>query len=158
MKKAEAITIAGEVLELASQLDRKIAAAADAAMIKAWAQCFQVQGVWPTEAREAVFHHYAQPNAFSLMPGDVIAYCARQPVHSSPEHASDFLDAWARHPYSDAIEAHTGIRPPFIAVPDSVDAAEERRLRVDVIERWVCENRAQLVDAVMVRRHQAVAE
>jgi hypothetical protein len=150
------IKIAGRVLEEISLLDARIHVAEP--VVLAWAHTFEGQEVYPEEAVAAVYRHYQKPNPFPMMPGDVIGYCATCPVWSSREHASAFLDFWAQHPYSDTIEAHTGMQPPAITTPDSVDLAEERRVRTEAIQRWINENREQLVTAVMTRKHRPVIE
>lgn len=161
MTTEKAATLAGEVLDLASRLDVRIREAAISAldaMVAAWAQCFDGQNVWLSEARDAVIFHYSKSNAFPIMPGDVIAFCARCPVYSSREHASDFLTFWAAHPYSDAIEAHTGVRPPQFNVPEGMSFTDERQFLAERLARWVGDNRRELVDAVMERRYKAVEE
>jgi hypothetical protein len=150
------IEIAGKVLARAALLDSRIRDSDE--IILAWARCFQGQKVWLEEALAAVDHHYQHANPFPLFPGDVIAYCAQCPVYSSADHARHFLEFWAQEPYSETIEAHTGIRPPEIAIPDYVPPSDERQFRVEHLTRWVAANRDQLVAAVMDRKFKAVTE
>ena len=112
--------------------------------------------VWPDEAVEAVTEHYAQPNAFQIMPGDVVAYCQKQPPWSSEAHAHDFLAHWVRFPHSNVIELYTGIQPPVIAIPDSVDRSNHRDFMVTAREKWLRKERERLVRAMMAKRYRGV--
>lgn len=150
----EMLKVATDVLAEAKRLDSRLEV--DKATIAAWARCFEGAQVFPTEAVDAVHAHYRQKHSFPLMPGDVVSYCEAQPVWSSTEHASGFLDFWTRYPYSAAIEDYSGMRPPSPDVPDSVPPTEVRQWLIDRITEWVDENRVALVGAIMERRHKSV--
>ena len=150
------LTIALDVLELAQSLDRRIDATEPIA--RAWAECFAGQKVWPQEARDAVITHYRKPGAWPIMPGDILAHCAIQPVYSSRDHAKYFLAYWTTEPYSDAIEAHTGIRPPMVEAPEDLRGDERKKYLGEKLTDWVLENHEQLVDAIMERRWNPVTE
>ncbi|MEU2106448.1 hypothetical protein [Nocardia sp. NPDC019255] len=150
------VSIAGEVLERAALLDPRIKV--EPAVIEAWADMFDGQKIWLTEALAAVKHHYLKTNPFPIMPGDVVAFCAEQPVYSSRDHAGEFLTVWSREPYSGVIEAHTGIQPPEIAIPDSLPRDQHRAFLADHLAAWVEANRERLVTAILERRHNAVIQ
>lgn len=152
----EMLKIAADVLVEAKRVDRRLEV--DKNTVAAWARCFEGSPVFPTEALDAVYRHYKQQPAFPLMPGDVVAYCEAQPPWSSAEHASAFLDLWVNHPYSSVIEDYAGIRMPHLEIPDSLSRELERQWLVDQISRWVNENRADLVAAILERRHKPVGE
>jgi hypothetical protein len=84
----DAIKLAALVYAKAVAFDHRLPAASEAKLL-AWAECFDKSetGVWPTEALDSVRHHYSKDDAWPMHPGAVVAYCARQPVGSSPEHA-----------------------------------------------------------------------
>lgn len=150
------IKIAGRVLEEISLLDTRIRVTED--VILAWARVFEGQEVFFEEAMRAVHGHYRKPNAFSIQPGDVIGYCTSCPPWSSAEHASAFLDLWAQYPYSVVIEDYTGVRIPRRDVPDEVPPHQHREWLVERTTEWVNENRAELIAALLERRHKPVTE
>lgn len=148
------LDIAGMVLAKAALLDHRIDPTKDA--IRAWAECFDLAAdIWPRESLDAVCAHYSQRNPFQIMPGDVIDYCRRQPAWSSREHAVDFLDKWANHPYATVIEAYTGIAPPEIDVPDGLGFREEKAFRAEHLRAWMREHLDELADALLARRHRS---
>lgn len=148
--------VAGEVLERAALLDPRIRV--DIHVIEAWADLFDGQKVWRTEALAAVKNHYLKTNPFPIMPGDVVAFCANCPVYSSREHASEFLAHWCEFPYSDMITAQSGIQVPAFAIPDSLPREGHKRFLIDNLTGWVQANHERLVDGIMERRWDPVAE
>lgn len=146
--------LAVKVLRYASIRDDRIQFS-DAKCL-AWAQLFKDQKVWLTEALEAVDKHYRKPNAFPIMAGDVIAYCESQPVYSSADHASQFLAEACRHPYSDWIENHTGVRPPVPEGADALRGDEQKQYLIEKLTDWVLENHDRLVRAILELRYDAV--
>lgn len=151
------VRIAAAVIAEAAGIDtriRKGLGSQDALdrQIESWARVFHGQPIWPLEALEAVAEHYRNGDAFPIMPGNILEACKRQPVWSSPEHASWFLDRWAQHPWSTAIEEHTGMVLPELD-PGSAGAGEKAEL---VARRQVAINarRQELVDAILRRRYQ----
>lgn len=151
MPSPTSVAIATKVIAKARVIDYKMrmnsTAEDDAAQIAAWAEVFDGEPVWPSEALEAVAAHYRKPNAYPLMPSDVIEYCKRQPVTSSPEHVSWFLDVWAQHPWSQAIEELVGKPIPGL-VPDSDDVADKPRLIAQRRE-FIDKHRGYFVDQIM---------
>ncbi|WP_280389495.1 hypothetical protein [Nocardia wallacei] len=148
------LDIAAKVLSEARYLDNKIQL--DPGTTAAWARCFDGQKVFPTEALAAVHAHYRQPNAFPIKPGDIIAYCATQPIWSSEAHVRHFLAEATQYPYSTLIEDYSGIRPPETAIPDTAPIEQRRQHRIDEISEWVNTHRNQLVTAILNRRHKSV--
>lgn len=126
----------------------------DTTTVGAWARCLAGQPVWPDEALEAVHDHYRQEVAYPLKPGDVIAYCKTQPVWSSPEHASYFLDQWAQHPYATVIEEYSGIQLPEFEVPADIPHQDVRGWLVERLTAWIDDNRDRLVAAIVARRYE----
>lgn len=149
-----AIRIAGSVLEAARYSDPNAPIAEEA--ITAWGHIFDGQPIWPDEALEAVYAHYRQEVAYPIKPGEILAYCKKQPVWSSREHASWALDMWARYPYSTSIADHTGIQPPEFEVPEHIPDGEVRDWLVQQTRAWVDANRAELIDAIIRRKHKVV--
>lgn len=118
----------------------------------AWALLFTGH-VWPTEAEAAVIDHYRNPRAFALMPGDVIDYCAKQPVWSSQEHATDWiLRVGVRNPYSGAIEAYSGITEPVIAIPDSVPRCQHKTHLIQALTDWATPRLDELAAAIVAKQ------
>ncbi len=142
----------------------KMAAACDTRMVPTnqqlqddrrttWATLFTGQ-VWPTEAEAAVLDHYSQPRAFSITPGDVVAYCQSQPVWSSAEHVHDWLSrVGVQNPYSGIIEAYSGISEPILRIPAHVGREGEKAYLIEELSRWVANNRDELVAAILERRY-----
>lgn len=154
MVAATALIIAGEVLTRAYDIDPRIRFTKET--VKAWATCFEGVKVFPEEALAAVHHHYNQPNAFVILPGDVIGYCAMCPPYSSAEHATFFLDYWVTYPHSDAIEDQSGIKPPEFPLPAYVTGDSERQYLIEQLTHWVDANRDELVAAILARRFNPV--
>ncbi|WP_159850241.1 hypothetical protein [Nocardia sp. CY41] len=152
----EIVHIACDVLEIAERLDRKNIKFDDPTS-EAWAYCFAGQPVWPSEARAAVYTHYQQANAFPIKPGDVIAYCKRQPVWSSADHVNDFLNTWSQYPNGRAIEDFSGIPQPDFEAPDDVPREERRDYRIRQLTQWIDDNRSELVAAILQKRHKVAA-
>ncbi|MGX7727571.1 hypothetical protein [Rhodococcus sp. 5G237] len=146
------IEIATKVLMKARFLDKRIENSDGA--ILAWAECFQNENVWPLEASQAVAEHYKKENPFPIMPGDVIAYCKKQPVWSSNQHAWDFLQKWAEYPYATVIQEYTGIPWPEIDPPEGMTLQEERAWLKETRRKWVYENKGVLVGAILSQRHR----
>ncbi|UZF43189.1 hypothetical protein [Rhodococcus rhodochrous] len=116
--------------------------------VRSWAKVFERNGaVWPQEALDAVYAHYERADAFPIMPGDVIEYCAKQPVASSREHVSWWLDRWAQHPWSTAIEEKVG-RPIPQLEPDSNDTADAPRL-IEKRRAFIDEQRDFFIDQII---------
>ncbi len=121
--------------------------------IDVWATIFSGH-VWPAEAKAAVLDHYSQPRAFSITPGDVVAYCQSQPVWSSAEHVQDWLSrVGVQNPYSGIIEAYSGISEPILRIPAHVGREGEKAYLIEELSRWVANNRDALVAAILERRY-----
>lgn len=142
--------IARDVVKRAALLDPRMPAPSGD-LLDTWAACF-VGKVWPEEALASVVEHYARPGSFTLMPGDVIAYCRDQPIWSSKAHARDFLDMWCQHPYSHKIEAETGIQEPVIDIPTSVPREGHKKYLQERLRVWVNSNEDRLVKAILAKR------
>jgi len=123
--------------------------------IESWARVFQGQPIWPREALEAVAEHYRNGDAFPIMPGNILEYCKRQPVWSSPEHAAAWLDWAAENPWTPALEMYVG-RPVPGMQPDSYDLADKARL-VERNRAFVAEHRQALVEAILGTRAAPLA-
>jgi hypothetical protein len=150
---AEMREVAKTVLAKAIQLDGGMVA--DRGTVTAWAECFELaQKVWPTEARRAVIEHYSKPGSWRLTPGDVIAYCGKQPPWSSREHARQFIETWGGYPYSTVIEAYTGHAWPDVIPPEGMKLTEERAWLATERGKWVADNIEMLVDALMARKYE----
>ncbi|MFC5789689.1 hypothetical protein ACFPPE_07450 [Agromyces tardus] len=150
------IDIASRVLEEARYLDDRIRL--DSGTIGAWARCFTGQKVYPTEALEAVHLYYRRPDPYPIKPGDIIAHCEAQPVWSSAEHVNGFLDQWANFPYATVIQDYSGMAAPDSVAPDTVPRDEHRDYLVSQLRAWISANRADLVEAIIRRRHRAVEQ
>lgn len=122
------------------------------AQIMAWAEIFDGEPVWPKEALDAVSAHYKKSNAFPIMPGDVLTYCKTQPLTSSREHVSWWLDKWAQHPWSTAIEEKVG-RPIPQLEPDSSDAADKPRL-IEQRRAFIDKHRDYFIDQILAGPEQ----
>lgn len=144
--------ISGQVLKLAAEFDHRMEPSSQEmhdARKNAWALLFDGY-VWPTEAEAAVVDHYRDPRAFPLLPGDVVDYCARQPVWSSHEHATDWiLRVGVRNPYSGAIEAYSGITEPVIAIPDSVPRCQHKTHLIQALTDWATPRLDELAAAIV---------
>lgn len=151
-----AIAIAGSVLKEARHFDRNTPVDKDAVI--AWGRIFEGQQIWPNEALDAVRNHFRQEVTYPLKPGDVLAYCKRQPVWSSPEHASWALDMWAQYPYSTAIVDYTGIQPPEFQAPERIPDSEIRAWLVERLAEWGNANRDELINAIIRRKHKVVEQ
>ncbi len=153
--------IAKNVILTAADLDHRIrdelAAIPDDQATRrftSWATVFAGR-TWPTEAIEAVGEHYARPNAFRLMPGDVVTYCDNQPVWSSTEHARDWvLRVGVQNPYSGSIEAYSGITEPVIDIPESVTRDGERAWLIDQLSAWARPRLDEIANAIVERRYE----
>lgn len=150
------IQIATKVLAKAALLDHRINPTTET--VRAWAECFEGQKVWTIEALDSVRAHYSKQNPFPIMPGDVIAYCEKQPVWSSNEHAWWFLEKMSNYPYSDAIASYTGIRFPEIDPPAGQTLEQERAWLKETRRKWVHENRQTLIGAILSNRHNPQRE
>ena len=151
--------VAKTVLKCAAGLDRRMVASDEQLKnsIDMWALAFEGK-VWPTEGIEAVIEHYSKPNAFPIMPGDVISYCAKKEPWSSPDHAKAFLWDWAEHPYSHIIEDFTGVPEPVLEPVSGTghpDPEVRRSLASSVLKKWVSENEARLVEALIARKYRS---
>ncbi len=122
------------------------------AQIMAWAEIFDGEPVWPREALDAVAAHYRKGNAFPIMPGDVLAYCKTQPLTSSREHVSWWLDKWAQHPWSTVIEERIG-RPIPGLEPDSSDVSDEARL-IRQRQAYIDKYRDYFIDQILAGPEQ----
>lgn len=141
------------VLKLAVELDTRLTVPTSE-RIDAWATLF-VGKVWPIEATAAVYAHYAKSPCAMLLPGDVIAFCARQPVWSSLDHARDWiLRVGVHHPYSGAIEAYSGIQGPAIAIPESLPMGQHKQYLTDQLTAWVTPRLDELAAAIVAERFQ----
>lgn len=145
--------VAVEILKLVSGFDGRIRGLSSddkRLMTEAWSLAFKDR-VWLEEGKQAVVEHYAKGNAFQIMPGDVIAYCDKQPPWSSEEHARAFLLHWTNHPYAPVITDFTGIPTPVFEVPEG-DARSRKAWEAERLNRWVRDNLDELVAALMSRR------
>lgn len=147
--------VAATVLKLAANFDQRMVPADQSThneRKEAWATLFSGH-VWPTEAEQAVYAHYRDPRAFPLMPGDVIDYCAHQPVWSSLEHARDWiLRVGVRNPYSGAIEAYSGIQEPVIDIPDCVPRASHKTYLIEQLHQWATTRLEELTAAIVAKQ------
>lgn len=147
--------IAGTVLKLAANFDPRLEPtnqAAHDARKEAWATLFDGL-VWPTEAEAAVVAHYRDPRAFPLLPGDVVDYCQKQPVWSSPEHARDWiLRVGVRNPYSGAIEAYSGITEPVIDIPESLPRTQHKTYLIEKLTEWAAPRLDELAEAIVAKQ------
>lgn len=145
--------IAMAVIVAASEVDSTFEKHVDSdaklrAKINGWGQVFRMaKAVWPREALEAVYVHYGEAGAFPIKPGDVVAYCKSRPVTSSREHISWWLDRWAQHPWSDAIQEAVG-RPIPQLEPDSSDVADKPRL-IEQRRAFINEQRDFFIDQIL---------
>lgn len=148
------IDIATKVLAKARIMDYRMRLGStedeSAAQIMAWAECFDGQPIWPQEALDAVAQHYRNKNAFPLMPGDVLDHCRRQPVWSSAEHVSAWLDWAVEHPWTPALEEYVG-RPVLPMRPDSYSIDDKPRL-VEQRRAFVAQHRQALIEAILGTR------
>lgn len=143
--------IAKNVLKLAAELDARMSTPTTG-RVNAWTTILTGQ-VWPTEAESAVIAHYRDPNAFPLMPGDVIDYCNRQPVWSSEEHARDWIMRIAvQIPYSGAIEAYSGVREPIIEIPAEIARERHRAYLIAKLTEWATPRLDELATAIVAKK------
>lgn len=147
--------IAGRVLKLAADFDQRMIPTSQAAHDSrrmSWAILFTGH-VWPSEAEDAVVHHYQGNRAFALMPGDVVDYCAKKLPWSSPEHARDWILRTAvQNPYAHMLEEFSGIPEPVIEIPNSVTRAGERVYLTEQLHQWAVEHMPELVTAILAKR------
>lgn len=145
--------IAKSVIKLAHDFDHRLPIPTSE-RIDSWAKLFEGH-VWPKEAVDAVLAHYRNPNAFPILPGDVVGYCKQQPVWSSPEHAREWVLYTAEHhPWSDAIWAYSDIEPAEITVPEGVTKSKGTRAYVSQrMVAWATENIESLTDAILARQY-----
>ncbi len=148
--------IAKSVLRTAASLDHRIDSwfagfdnGTQKLHISTWARVFENK-TWPQEAVEAVFDHYSKPNAFRIMPGDIVDYCARQPIWSSPDHViSTFRRYAVEQPFSLAFEHYSGVRPPQEVY--DVGAAD-RAAASRMVSEWLESNLDEIVASVIKRQ------
>lgn len=145
------MAVAQRALALAAILDSRIPDY-DPARVKAWADCFVGEDVFEAEALAAVRAHYKRPNAFPILPGDIIAAVRHMPINSSPERVMAFIQKWSAYPYSDSIQKLTGLdwRPTY-PTPAGIhgDAAKEREWHIAEMRAWIRGNATQLVQAAL---------
>lgn len=103
--------VAVRVLRVAAGMDYRMLNRDLSQMADAWALAFDGK-VWPDEGVAAVVAHYSKPNSFPIMPGDVVDYCARQPVWSSEDHVRDWLCTLEYYPNNVLIHHYSGYRQP----------------------------------------------
>lgn len=160
MPTSAAVDIATKVLIKARMIDYRMRLGStdeeNAAQIAAWAEVFDGEPVWPREALDAVAAHYKKSNAFQIMPGDVLEFCKRQPVTSSPEHVSWFLDRWAQHPWSTAIEELVGKPIPGLE-PDSNDVRDKPRL-IEQRRAFIDKHRGYFIEQIMANTDRKAIE
>ena len=145
--------VAVEILKLVSGFDARIRSLSTEdkrMMTEAWTLAFDGK-VWPEEGRRAVVEHYSKSNAFPIMPGDVITYCAKQPPWSSEDHARAFLLEKCNEPYSPVITDFTGICTPVFKVPEG-DQRSRKAWEAEKLHAWVVENMDRLIAGLMSRR------
>lgn len=149
------VDIARNVLRIAATCDPRMEPSSQEmhnARREAWATLFTGH-VWPLEAEAAVYDHYRDARAFPLLPGDVVDYCASQPVWSSPEHARDWiLRVGVRNPYSGAIEAYSGISEPVIAIPESLPRGQQKAYLIEKLTEWATPRLDELTEAILAKR------
>ena len=147
------VDIASAVLGLASILDPRIPDPDENGLrVQAWADCFEGQGVYPSEALEAVRIHYRKPNSFPIKPGDVIAAIAAMPINSSPERLRAFMNKWSNYPYSTVIQELTGTSwTPSYPTPEGIhgDVEAEKAYHKAEFREWLRENGNELIRAAM---------
>jgi len=147
MPSPMSIEIARNVLMKARMIDPRIQIGSTedevAARIAAWADVFDGQPVWPTEALEAVAEHYRKRNAFPIMPGDVLAYCAEQPATSSPEHVLWIFEKHVQHPWSTTIQELVGREIPELN-PETYETWDKQFL-IEKRREWLTANGSALV-------------
>ncbi|MCW2092454.1 UNVERIFIED_ORG: hypothetical protein M2328_005734 [Rhodococcus erythropolis] len=119
--------------------------------LEAWHAVLE-DACWPAEALAAVKAHYAKPNAFQILPGDVVDYCKSQPAWSSADHAREFLRKWCQHPYSGAIGMQAGIEEPLFAIPESVVRDDHKKYLIHRLNAWVSENEQMLIDNILEKK------
>jgi hypothetical protein len=149
------VEIARSVLRIAATCDPRMEPSCQEmhnARRESWATLFAGH-VWPAEAEQAVYDHYRDPRAFPLMPGDVVDYCAKQPVWSSTEHATDWiLRVGVRNPYSGAIEAYSGIQEPVIDIPESVPRCQHKTYLIEQLTAWASTRLDELTAAIVAKQ------
>lgn len=64
-----------------------------------WSRILAGSDVFTSEGVEAVEHHYSQPNAFPILPGDVISFVKTLPITSSAERFRFRMEWWADYPF-----------------------------------------------------------
>lgn len=147
MPSAMSIEIATKVIAKAKIVDTRFRVGAtdeaQAAQIMGWAEIFDGQPVWLTEALDAVLDHYRKRNAFPIMPGDVIAYCEQQPATSSPEHVAWIINLHIKHPWSSRIQELVGREIPELD-PMSYDNRDKEFL-IGKRREWIASNGNALV-------------
>lgn len=135
------------VMRRAKALDNRLPNFSDD-RLDAWHAVLE-DSCWPAEALDAVKAHYAKPNAFQILPGDVVAYCQAQPVWSSVDHAREFLYKWCQHPYSGAIGLQAGIPEPVFTIPAGVPRHEEKKWLTEQLTAWVAAEETDLIKRII---------
>ncbi|WP_032376679.1 hypothetical protein [Rhodococcoides fascians] len=148
------IEVAARVLAKATLLDSRMPTC-DEAVIAAWAEVFDGQGIYLHEALQAVRDFYRGQPRDRLMPGDVIARVKAMPLGStsSDERIRAWLWASAQYPFSPAIRDATGIDVPrwddtpteLTKAAEIVDWARTRNIA------WVREHLDDLIDAIRAK-------
>lgn len=139
------------VLRAAKIMDARMPGNSETAL-EVWHRALSGGKVWPDEAVDSVYAHYAVKGAWPMTPGDVIAFCSDQPIWSSAAHAKEFLREWCQHPYSHKIEAETGIQEPVIDIPMSVPREGHKKYLQERLRVWVNSNEDRLVKAILDKR------
>lgn len=147
--------VARSVLRLAASLDQRLYPVGQGFQDerrKAWASLF-VGRVWPSEAEQAVVDHYRVAGAFPILPGDVVAFCDRQPVWSSVEHAKDWvMRVGVQNPYSGVIGLYSGVHEPVVEIPVEVGREGEKAFLVAGLSEWAAPRLDMLAEEIVRRR------
>ncbi|OZD05118.1 hypothetical protein CH275_12165 [Rhodococcus sp. 06-235-1A] len=152
----DAIDIAADVLAKAALLDYRMPRRDDG-VTAAWAEIFVDEPIWIKEALEAVAIHYKKPDPTRLMPGTVLAIVAAIPI--GPDSSDERVDSWllgcAQHPYSFAIEEHTGVKTPrWDDTPAGFDTAAAKAWATNGNIVWVREHRDELAQGLRRNGHR----
>lgn len=148
--------LAKNVLKLAGALDARMAMPTSRddqiARVDAWASALKGRA-WPSEAEDAVIEHYRERHTI-LLPGDIVAYCKKQPVWSSVEHARNWIfNVGLREPYSGAIEAYSGISEPKIEIPAGVARDAHKDYLAGKLTEWAVPRIDELAAAIVARKY-----
>ncbi|QNL30538.1 hypothetical protein SEA_SPEEDDEMON_880 [Gordonia phage SpeedDemon] len=153
---AEVTPIAQAILTKAAIVDPRVRVSDElggiAAQVAAWAELLRDSDVFLQEGLDAVAAHYRKPNAFPIMPGDVIGYVNRLPVTSSPERVRHWLRKWSYFPYSTVIQEKCGLHWAPPEPPAEVAAAGTKAVRQfhrGQFQAWIGQNLIEIEGRVL---------